>query len=205
MLSLTIALLLSGTPTAINQTLPLRHYFATQTATHDCHYGDQVHTVKLIDDDILSSYATILARAKEPSFLTPRSDGATILRFIWLRSFHAPIIVRLTMPNQSKGRVEMIRFSGLGGYDYGQVKDRKSRAVDQGEVISLLADADPALLEPATPSCGPPGTDGARWLIERSDASGHHFAERWSPDDGIGRATGIALIRLAGLEGEEIY
>lgn len=204
-MSLTIALLLSATPMTITPAPSLRHYFATQTATHDCHYGDQVHTVSLIDDDILSSYATLLARAQEPSFLVPRPDGATIMRFTWLRSFHAPIIIRLTVPRQGKGRVEMIRFSGLGGYDYGQVKDRKSRTVNQGEIIALLADADPALLEPATPSCGPPGTDGARWLIERSDASGHHFAERWSPDDGVVKTAGMALIRLAGLEGEKIY
>ncbi|WP_420143745.1 hypothetical protein [Sphingobium sp.] len=52
---------------------------------------------------------------------------------------------------------------------------------------------------------GPPGLDGAHWLIELSDADGLHFAERWSPRDGVVRDTGMALITLAGLAGEDIY
>lgn len=205
MIPLTIALLLSATPMQVTNASPLRRYFAPQTATHDCRYGDRVYTIKLVDEDILSSHAVLLAHAQEPSLLTPRTDRATVLRFTWLRSFHAPIIIRLTVPGKGKGRIDMIRFSGLGGYDYGQVKDRKSRDVTHQEVAALLTATNAESLAPATPFCGPPGMDGARWLVERSDPAGHHFAERWSPSDGAVRAAGMMLIRLAGLESEEIY
>lgn len=198
---LMIALLLSATPMATTQSTPLRYYFARQTATHDC--GS--HIMPLVDENSLALHAMLLARAREPSLLVPRTDGATILRFTWLRSFHTPIIIRLTVPRRGVGRVDMIRFSGLGGYDYGQVKERRNHNVTPQDVAALLATSDPALLVPASPYCGPPGLDGARWLIERSDAGGHHFADRWSPRNGVARATGMALIRLAGLESEEIY
>lgn len=201
MLSLTIALLLSATPAAASEPLPLRRYFAPQTATHDC--GFQI--IPLVNENGLTADAILLASAQEPSLLIPRTDGATILRFTWLRSFHAPIIIRLTVPRRGKGQVDMIRFSGLGGYDYGQMQDRKSRRVAQEEVADLLMAADPKSLVPATPFCGPPGADGASWLIERSDAGGHHFAERHSPRNGPVKDIGMALIRLAGLEGEDIY
>jgi hypothetical protein len=192
---------MSATPTAASEPSPLRRYFAPQTATHDCGY----RLMPLVDENWLSSYAILLVGAQEPALLIPRTDGATILRFTWLRSFHAPIIIRLTVPRRGKGHVDIIRFSGLGGYDYGEAGDRKSREVTQEEVADLLAAADPKSLVPAKPFCGPPGVDGARWLIERSDADGHHFAERQSPRNEPIKDIGMALIRLAGLEGEEIY
>lgn len=184
---------------------PWRTYFPPQTATYACRFGDQVRYVPLVDDNILASLAKVLNIAEEPRLSTSRADGTVIIRFTWLRTFHAPIIVRLTVPKDGKGQVKVVRFSGLGGYDVGVVHNRMHRTVVRDEALATLAKADPALLVPPHPSCGPPGMDGARWLIERSDGTRYHLAERWSPREGAVRDVGVALLQLAGLHDEELY
>lgn len=196
-----IALLIaSATPAP-----PLRSYFPPQTATYACRFGDQVRSMPLVDDNILESFAQALHIAGEPPLPISRADGATVVRFTWLRTFHAPIIVQLTVPGNGKGQVRTVRLSGFGGYDLGVVRNRVHRTVARDEAVAALAKADPAALIPAQPSCGPPGMDGARWLIERSDGTGYHLSERWSPREGAVRDVGIAMLRLAGLQGEALY
>ena len=192
-------------PTAAVTANPARLYFPPQTATHRCQYGDKSHDVPLVNEGALGSFAQALTIAKEPPLLHAGKNGARVVRFTWLRTFHAPIVIRMTLPERGKGRIDTVVLSGLGGYDLGDIKTRRRIAVTHAQADPVLALADSAGLVPAKPFCGPPGLDGARWLIERRDDTGYHFAERWSPRNGAVRDTGIALLRLAGLDGEEIY
>jgi len=190
-------------PTAVAN--PARTYFPPQTAIHRCQYGDKSQDVPLVDEGVLGSFAQALAIAKEPPLLHAGKDGARVVRFTWLRTFHAPIIIRMTRLERGKGWIDTVVLSGHGGYDLGNIKTRRRIAVTHAQADPILALANPAGLVPAIPGCVPPGMDGARWLIERRDASGYHFAERWSPRNGPVRDTGMALLRLAGLDGEDIY
>ena len=202
---LMIALLLASAPGGGGASSNVRAYFPPQTATYECRYGDDRVTRPMVDDTVLASFAEALAKAGEPALATPRDDGRTIVRFTWLRSFHAPIVLRLTVLPDGAGHLDMVRLSGLGGYELGSVEDRQRWDVASTDIAAVLQAADPARLRPVEPGCGPPGADGAGWLIERQDARGFQFASRWSPRDGVVREVGMLLLQLGGSSDEEIY
>lgn len=202
---LMIALMVAGAAGGGGAPLNVRTFFPAQTATYECRYGDHRVTRPLVEDAVLANFAEALVKAGEPTLATSRDDGRTIVRFTWLRSFHAPIVLRLTILPYDKGHLDMVRLSGLGGYALGTVEDRQRRSVAPTDIAAVLRAADPARLRSAGPDCGPPGTDGAGWLIERQDARGFQFVSRWSPGEGVVREVGMLLLHLGGLSDEEIY
>lgn len=162
------------------------------------------------DARVLASYAAFLAAAKEPPLYRGEGkaavDGERVIRFLWLRTFHPPIIIRLDVRKHKQSRLVAKRLTGMGGYDVGKVDIAIDRPLDDGEVDrikALLVQDD--MFTSAPPSCGPPGMDGAQWMIEGIDEASYHFSRAWSPSDGKVREIGMTLLALAGWDDTEIY
>jgi hypothetical protein len=110
------------------------------------------------------------------------APGAESYRFLYLRSFDAPISVRVQRIGDSwllSGRT----LSGKGGYEPGSVVNRTERELSTEEVQALErrlrgADfwGDPWVNQEDT------GVDGARWILEGRRGSEYRLLDIWSPE-----------------------
>lgn len=187
-------------------------YFPAELAMPAVECGSAAHrwTMPVADAGTLASYAAFLTAAEEPSLYAGKGkvalDEERIVRFLWLRTFHPPIVIRITFRKDRPSRLVSKRLTGMGGYEVGKVDLTIDRPLDGGEadrINVLLAQDD--IFTSAPPSCGPPGTDGAQWMVEGVDAAGYHFARAWSPRDGKVREIGLALLTLAAWGDTKIY
>lgn len=126
------------------------------------------------------------------------SNDTAIYRFTWFRSFHNPIIIRLTMAN---GTGEL-NWKELHMWDR---TDTSNRMVDarrpvSKEELSRFVQLFDAMVFYQLPREGPEsGEDGATWTLEA--CSDHYWAvERWSPDSGAFHDCCLFLLHLSGLK-----
>lgn len=154
-------------------------------------------------------YSTHLQAAGEPSlYLTARTSrevDQVSLRFIWLRSFHPPVIIRIEGHRYGAMYIIAKQLSGAGGYDPGYVVKQLDRPLTDGEIDQVrttLDRANPSQI--ASVECEI-GFDGAQWIFEIVDGQGYHFFNRWSPRKGEVRDLGIFFLRLTGWKIKDIY
>lgn len=153
-------------------------------------------------------YANHLRAAGEPSLLSAaRAGQADTLRFVWLRTFDPPVIVRIEGVSGRRPRLIGYELTGAGGYEPGTVARKVDRLLTAAEASDLrrrLVVNNPLRLPAGSANCDT-GTDGSQWIIER--ASGHRYkmVDRWSPDTGPVRGAGMAMLRLTGWKFTEIY
>jgi len=146
--------------------------------------------------------------AAEPSLyaVSQRTMGKHdfVLRFTWLRTFHHPVLVRIT---RTADRTHLIatELSGQGGYEAGQVQkrvDRELSAAEAGALANILGRS--PVFDQLSAVCDF-GLDGAQWIFERADQNGYRFVNRWSPESGPSRDLGTTLLRLTGWTFDEVY
>jgi hypothetical protein len=152
------------------------------------------------DDEFTGQwYSRNLRAMGEPSLSCGQLDGEAVYRFVWLRSFDAPISVRVV---HSAGRTSVVAvtLTGQGGYDPGQVAHRGEAgrsAREWSELSNALEQtrfwAMPAISRHAM------GVDGARWIVEGRRGDSYHLVDRWSPDKGAYRVAGLLFLKLAAL------
>jgi len=135
---------------------------------------------------------------REPSLwdISRRDSGAEVYRFLWLRSFHHPISVRLTVYKDGTGLLNSKETSGKGGYQPGGLI-RNVTARLSGEQTDWFRDVAErsGLWKLPTEQPGAAGLDGAQWIIEVVKGGRCHIVDRWSPptDDPV-HALGTALM-----------
>ncbi|ALN56216.1 hypothetical protein GLE_0858 [Lysobacter enzymogenes] len=145
-----------------------------------------------IPDDAHSRrwYSRHLAAAAEPSLSC--GGSARGYRFTWLRSFHHPVIVRVS----AQAGVEAVELDGAGGYEPGAVLRRSRAPLTAVQLQALRAAFDALDAAPATQDRNT--LDGAEWILERRDASDHRVWVRTSPRDGALHVLGQDMLRLSG-------
>ena len=143
----------------------------------------------------------LLAAGEKPLFGT---SGPT-LRFTWLRSFHAPVVIRLDTAANGTVTMTSTELSGAGGYEPGTVARRIERPLSPEEIGVLTRTLeDTAVLEQAAGTCDL-GVDGARWIIESIGPKGYRFVDRQSPRDGPVRELGLLMLGFTGWEPDPVY
>lgn len=148
------------------------------------------------------------AAAKEPSLyemsLRPGMAETEILRFTWLRTFHEPVIIRITKSG-TETKLQAKKLSGKGGYDPGEVAvevDRTLSISEQRELAIVLGSTAILTLEPSNCDLG---TDGSEWIVESVRGDDYRFIKRWSPEEGRMREFGLFMIKLTGWDLGDIY
>jgi hypothetical protein len=152
-------------------------------------------------------YSRHLAAMQEPSLWRAREEpGRHSFRFLWLRTFHAPIAVRLEIDTSETGLLTVKMTNGLGGYEPGGlVVDRAVPLSREQTTDFVLHLAKARIWELPVRDQTTLGMDGAEWIIEGIRGSKYHVVTRWCPDEGAFRDAALTLVQHAQLEVSEIY
>lgn len=163
--------------------------------------------------DMSGLYAKHLKALAEPalkSLSKPRSKDETY-RFLWLRTFHNPVAVRVDIRKDGTATLTTKVSSGQGGYDPGRLTTNTVRKLTRSEtqIFLMLLDESgfwylPRFAEPASEVT----VDGAFWVIEGVSNGKYHTVERHAPRGGPVKQIGLEmLIHLAKLKllYEEVY
>ena len=128
-----------------------------------------------------------------------------MVRFTWLRSFHAPVFVRVDGLGTSKVRLVAKQLSGKGGYAPGSITKSLVRRLTPDEIRTVQsALMKTGVLSMSSRNCDI-GVDGAQWIIEAVNRQGYHFVDRLSPTSGGDYEMGLVLLRLTGWQFQPVY
>jgi hypothetical protein len=138
----------------------------------------------------------LCAMREEPLARSPADEA---YRFLWLRSFHHPVSVRIEASSGTSALVA-VELDGAGGYEPGTAKLRTERSLSEQQWTSLVAAINAATFwDVPTKDPTEEGIDGAQWIIEGHRHGTYHVVERWSPGSGPIRSAGEAFLRAAHL------
>ena len=134
----------------------------------------------------------------EPSLLSGNAFDETY-RFLWLRSFHRPIVVRVWRAGD-KYSLAAKELDGAGGYPPGNVIVNKSRPLTLEEWITFMRLLEQACfwnLAPEDINTRP--NDGAEWVVEGVKQGRYPVIDVFSPNSGSYRDACIYLLKIADL------
>ncbi len=141
-------------------------------------------------------YAKHLGALKEPSLWeSSKMQKTQSYRFLWLRTFHHPIAIRIDVNIDGTSSLTTKMTSGAGGYDPGRLIQNETHILSREQTNWLLGQIEghnfwklPSIQET------PGGADGAQWIIEGVRDGTYHVVDRWSPKDGQIRALGLFMV-----------
>jgi hypothetical protein len=160
-------------------------------------------------------YSDQLRALKEPSLWElSKTQKTEMYRFLWLRSFHRPISVRLDIHQDGTGLLTTKSTNGQGGYKPGELVINKTRALTKKQTSQALARINgngfwglPSYEKPKEgigtngEKTVEIGLDGAQWILEGVKDGKYQVTDRWSPKDGpIHNLGTMMLIDLAKLK-----
>lgn len=158
---------------------------------------------------LVKAYSSSLAAMQEPPLSSSKDKNTETYRFLWLRSFHEPVSIRLyRVKNQNYMTVKQLPSSGI--VQNGQTIFPKNLTINETRPVSdaewerfqeLLKKSD--FWSMPTEDGKLPGTDGARWLLEGIKFNKYHVVNRQSPEQGDYREACIYLLRISGLKIDE--
>lgn len=154
-------------------------------------------------------YSDQLIALEEPSLWErSKTQKEESYRFLWLRTFHEPMAIRVDMNADGTARLTVKVASGAGGYP-GELTQNRTFTINVDETNLFLNEVRSHNFW-SLPSVEqtPGGPDGADWIIEGVKAQAYHIVDRWSPKDGDVRVIGLFMVnQLAkiNLPAREVY
>jgi len=143
-------------------------------------------------------------KAMDESSLNSMAGSDETYRFLWLRTFHHPIAIRVWRKGEERN-MAFKELDGAGGYDPGKLIANLTRRLTTDEwdkFIKLLQQASYWQL-PTESRNG--GRDGAQWILEGKKDEQYHVVDRWSPEGGSYREACLYLLKLSGQKQKELY
>jgi hypothetical protein len=142
-------------------------------------------------------YSKHLKALEEPSLLQKsKGSSAESYRFVWLRTFHHPIIVRVDVRADGSAELTTKVSNGAGGYEPGKLIENTSRPLTQRQTETFLATIQrlqfwdlPTHETPETVGC-----DGSQWIVEGIKDGKYHVVDRWTPAKGAVHDLGLAFV-----------
>ena len=143
-------------------------------------------------------YSQYLLQFKEPKVYIPQDKDETY-RFLWLRSFDNPVVVRFQKYNNTYTLYtkEMLDNEGYAPQQIKVNTEEKMSPYEWNSFKEKINNLDFWNVVPNDP--GPGVADGALWILEGSTKNKYHFAERHSPADDKFRACCKYLLSLTKL------
>lgn len=135
--------------------------------------------------------------------LYPAAATGVIYRFLWLRTFHAPIAIRVSQEAQ-RASIVTKKSDGTGGYQPGMLVVDDERRLTEEEWTSVAEIVRNVSFWTAR-ATSRMGLDGASWLLEGVKDGKYHVIDEWSPREGPAREFGLALLELSGLTESPVY
>lgn len=148
-------------------------------------------------------YSKHLKAMNEPSFLSVPDEVNETYRFLWLRSFHHPIAVRVWRIGEQRC-LTVKELDGEGGYEPGKITFNQSRELSEDEWVTFSVKLHHAnFWELTTLGDDVVGVDGARWIVEGVKDNKYHIVDRWSPEYENYRSACLYLLKISGLKIKE--
>ncbi len=147
-----------------------------------------------LDESRREWYSKQLYAMQEPSLSQGKVKADVAYRFLWLRSFHHPISVRVEKRGSSVN-LYAVELDGAGGSDPGMILRRTQKALLVAD-FERLADrlGKPEFWQQIVRENGP---DGAEWILESMRDGRYQVAVEWSPESGAFRDVCLVFLDLA--------
>ena len=134
----------------------------------------------------------------EPSLFEGQTDTRLFAyRFLWLRSFHHPVSIRMVIQGDGQALVTTKIADGAGGYEPGRLISNTSRYLTK-EQTSFFVEriAGSGFWDAPTREVSPGvvNLDGAEWIFEGVKDGKYHVLDRWSPKEGPMHDIGIMML-----------
>jgi hypothetical protein len=175
----------------------------TRPSSEMMNQGSSNQSVKSLDSFRNEWYSKHL-KAMDESSLNSMAESDEAYRFLWLRTFHHPIAIRVWRKGEERNMV-FKELDGAGGYEPGKLianQTRRLTADEWDKLINLLQQASYWQLQTESKDIG---LDGARWVLEGKKDKQYHIVDRWSPRSGSYLETCSYLLKLSGRKQKEIY
>jgi hypothetical protein len=170
--------------------------------------------INLLLFSILAFISTLSAQQKPPStehvhskqlralkepFLgkLPCENGGQTYRFVWLRTFHHPTVIRVEISADGTGLIRTKVSSGQGGYEPGHlIRDdvRKLTKRESQWFLDRLQETD-FWNVPSDEREDEIVLDGATWIFEGIKGDNYHVVERYAPNC-TNKVRGLGLLML---------
>jgi hypothetical protein len=140
--------------------------------------------------------------------LTALLDEEESYRFLWLRSFHRPVVVHVW---RSGGGYFIVakRLNGHGGYGPGTMDLYWARSLSENDWDAFQLQLEHSTYWQMQTEDRSFMTDGAQWIMESYREGHYHVVGRQSPQTGAYREACLFLLRQSGLLAEtpadEVY
>ena len=159
-----------------------------------------------IDKLLRDRYSSYLRAMMEPSLSCGTRVDGYAYRFLWLRSFHHPIVVRIEKAGPAV-TLNAVELEGTGGDKPGQIIRRVQRLLSPAEQDKFLAKLNEVSAEEMQKNLIRFGVDGAQWVVEGVKNGQYQLVDKWTPGRGAYRDCGVAFLSLAGfsIPAEEMY
>jgi hypothetical protein len=133
-----------------------------------------------------SWYGRNLRALQEPSlFALTKTPSSESYRFLWLRTFHHPVSVRVDCKPDGSSIVIAKITSGAAGYDPGIVSQTSSHTMTKEQTQAFLKHVAAAnFWQMPSQDYERGGADGAQWVIEGVKNGNYHLVDRWTPESG---------------------
>ena len=146
---------------------------------------------------IAAWYSKHLRAMGEKSYLTA-STPFEDYRFLWLRSFHHPVSVRIWRVDD-QSFITLKELDGAGGYEPGKLIVNRTRVIQSGEWQAFERLLEKACFWSLPTRENSMGNDGAEWIVEGLRAGRYHVVDRWSPQSGDYREACLYVLKISGL------
>ena len=144
-------------------------------------------------------YSKHLRAMKEGPLYLP-DEWVESYRFLWLRTFHHPVAVRIWKIG-TVGFISVKELNGAGGYEPGTLifKHERQLAFDEWSKFMRLLD-DSCYWQLPTRNDNIGGFDGAQWIFEAVKEGRYHVVDRWTPQSGSYRELCLYVLELSRLK-----
>jgi hypothetical protein len=154
-------------------------------------------------------YSRSLQEMDEPSFQSLVPANIEIYRFLWLRSFHPPISIRVWKCERDYC-VSVKQLDSIDRYIDGKfissarLAVNRTRPLNSDEWSGFLSLVEKARFWSLPTVDGEPlANDGAAWVLEGAKEKKYHVVDRQSPQNGEYREACVYLLKLSGLKVDE--
>ena len=156
------------------------------------------------DQFVSKWYSSHLKAMQEAPLYSAGNRDLESYRFVWLRSFHHPVAVRVWKCGPERC-ISVKEANGAGGYEPGSLivnRTRRLTEAEWGEFMWRLEES--CYWNLPTPEQDA-GLDGAQWIFEAVKGGRYHIVHRWTPQSGSYRELCLYALKLSGLEVDSDY
>lgn len=150
-------------------------------------------------------YSKYLSALQEPVLGKPVPEKTQVYRFLWLRTFHAPLCIRINIGSGSSATLTIKVTNGQGGYFPGEIIKNRTISLTEAQKNKFLNTLSKNKFWSLTNEKHH-GLDGAMWLIEGIKESNYHLVHIWSPKKNNPiREICMLMLQLSEHDETEIY